>query len=81
MSVSGRAVGVARPQRGAAISTEQAVNAFGIAAGVFGGLAGFIAARRLAGLDREIRMGELILPVLVAGTSTVVGAFLLPSAN
>lgn len=64
---------------GRQISTEQAVNVFGLAAGAFGGIAGLIAARRLQGVTGDIQVGILAVPILVAGVSTVVGAFLLPT--
>lgn len=64
---------------GRPISTELATSLFGIAAGAFGGLAGLIASRRLEDVTGEIPLGTLAVPVAIAGVSTVVGAFFLPS--
>lgn len=61
------------------IATETAVSVFGIAAGAFGGLAGLVASRQLQGITGRIPVGRLAVPVAVAGISTVLGAFLLPS--
>lgn len=66
---------------GRTISTEQAVNVFGLGAGVFGGMAGLVAAGRLQNLSGEIQFGRLVIPLAVAGISTVVGALLLPSGD
>lgn len=65
---------------GREITTEMAVNLFGIGAGIFGGVAGLVAGQRLGALSVEkIPVGLLTIPLLVAGVSTVVGAFLLPT--
>jgi hypothetical protein len=64
---------------GRSISTELSVTAFQLAGGVFGGIAALIASRRLEDVGGTIPLGRLALPVAVAGVSTVVGAFLLPS--
>lgn len=66
---------------GRQVSTELATSLFGVVAGAFGGIAGLVASRRLAGLDGNISLGQLTLPVAVAGLSTVAGALLLPSEN
>lgn len=64
---------------GREISTELSVTAFQLAGGVFGGLAALIASRRLQDITQPLPLGRLVVPVAVAGVSTVVGAFLLPS--
>lgn len=66
---------------GVPISTEMAVNLFGIGAGVFGGLAGLVAGTRLQGVSGDLQAGQLVIPLAVAGISTVVGALLLPSGD
>lgn len=65
---------------GREISTELAVTGFQLAGGVFGGLAALIASRRLQGITQPLPLGRLVVPVAVAGLSTVVGALLLPSS-
>lgn len=63
------------------IPTEQASVAFGLLAGIGGGIAQLIAGRRLSNLDTDtISVGQLALPVLLGGGSTALAAFLLPSA-
>lgn len=64
---------------GREISTELSVTAFQLAGGVFGGLAAIIASRRLEGIGTTIPLGRLVVPVAVAGVSTVIGAMLLPT--
>lgn len=65
---------------GPLVETELAVTVFQLGAGVAGGAAALVAARRLSQLDRDgISISELVIPVLVAGGSTVVAAFLLPN--
>lgn len=66
---------------GRTISTELAVNAFGLMSGSFGALAGLIAAKRLETYTDEIPLGRLAVPVLVAGGSTVIGALLVPTGG
>jgi len=62
------------------ISTEQASVAFGLLAGVGGGLAQLIAGRRLSNVTGEtVKTTSLLLPVLVGGLSTAAAAFLLPA--
>lgn len=64
---------------GRTISTELGVTAFQLAGGVFGGLAAIIASRRLEQREEPLPLGVLAVPVAVAGVSTVLGAFLLPT--
>lgn len=64
---------------GREISTEFGITVFQLSAGVFGGLAALVAARRLEDAPDSIPVGALVLPIAVAGVSTVVGAFLLPT--
>lgn len=64
---------------GPEISTELATTAFGLAAGVFGGVAGLIASQRLKELPETVPTGILAIPVAVAGISTVIGAFFIPT--
>lgn len=66
---------------GREISTELSVTAFQLAGGVFGGLAALIASKRLEGIGGSLPLGRLAIPVAVAGVSTVIGAFLLPSGD
>jgi len=64
------------------ISTEQASVAFGLLAGVGGGIAQLIAGRRLSGVDSEtIPTANLLIPVVVGGASTAAAAFLLPKSR
>lgn len=63
------------------ISTEQAVVAFQLAAGVAGGIAAILAARRLSTVEGPVSLSTLALPVLIAGGSTVAGAMLLPRST
>lgn len=61
------------------VDTEIAVTSFQLASGVFGGLAALVAARRLAKVGSDtIPVRSLIVPITVAGVSTVLGALLLP---
>lgn len=63
------------------VDTEIAVTSFQLASGVFGGLSALVAARRLSRLSTDtIPARSLIVPIAVAGISTVIGAFLLPTA-
>lgn len=80
MAVGALRAGVPAINVGPSISTELATTAFGLAAGVFGGVAGLVAARRLEGAPDIIPAGNLAIPVLVAGVSTVLGAFLIPTS-
>lgn len=64
---------------GRMISTELSVTAFQLAGGVFGGVAAIIASRRLENVGNAIPLGRLVIPVAVAGVSTVIGALLLPT--
>lgn len=73
------AVGATANILGWEISTELAVNFFGIASGTFGALAGLVAARRLAKAPDRIPIRNLVIPVTVAGVSTVLGALLVPT--
>lgn len=66
---------------GRTISTELSVTAFQLAGGVFGGLAAIIASRRLEGVGGTIPLGRLVIPVTIAGVSTVIGALLLPTGE
>lgn len=80
------AVGTATGTTGAGflqqtIPTEFAVNAFGLVSGAFGALAGLVAANRLAQRERTIPIRDLVIPVVVAGSSTVLGALLLPAGD
>lgn len=61
------------------IDTELAVTVFQLSAGVFGGLAALVAARRLSQAGDEVPASTLVVPVAIAGASTVLGAFLLPT--
>lgn len=64
------------------VPTELAVTSFQLATGVFGGIAALLASRRLSQLGSDtIRVSSLILPIAVAGVSTVIGAFLLPGSG
>lgn len=65
---------------GRPISTEFSITLFQLATGVFGGIASLLAARRLEGAPDQVPIGALVLPIAVAGASTVIGAMLLPSA-
>lgn len=62
------------------ISTELAVTGFQLVGGVFGGVAALIASRKLEGVSQPLPLGRLVVPVGVAGLSTVIGALLLPSS-
>lgn len=62
------------------IPTEQAAVAFGLLAGVGGGVAQWVAGRRLSGIDQDtIPVENLLIPVVIGGVSTAAAAFLLPS--
>lgn len=63
------------------ITTEAAVTLFQLSAGLFGGLAAILAARRLSQVDGTVSPMALALPVLIAGGSTVAGALLLPTGG
>lgn len=80
MAVSTATTQVGLTPVGPEISTELATTAFGLVAGVFGGIAGLIAARKLEGVSGPIPIGSLGVPLAVAGVSTVIGAFLLPGS-
>lgn len=60
------------------VNTETAVVLFQLGVGAFGALAGILAARRLSRVDGQINTTSLLLPIGIAGASTVLGAFLLP---
>lgn len=81
MAISQVHSGVAAINIGPDISTELATTAFGLAAGVFGGIAGLVAARRLESAPDVIPAGNLAIPVAVAGISTVLGAWLIPAGE
>lgn len=61
------------------ISTELGVTVFQIAAGLAGGIAAIVAARRLSRVSGTIQLSSLALPILIAGGSTIVGAYLIPA--
>lgn len=80
------AVGTAQSGVGAGflsreISTEFGVTIFQLAVGTLGGAAALLAARRLERAEGTIPVSQLILPVAVAGTSTILGALLLPTGE
>lgn len=66
---------------GREISTEFGVTLFQLSAGVFGGVAALVAANRLEEAPETLPLGTFVLPIAVAGVSTVVGAFLLPTGG
>lgn len=62
------------------IPTEQASVAFGLLAGVGGGLAQVIAGRQLSNVPGDtIPIRSLALPIVLAGGSTALAAYLIPS--
>lgn len=78
---TGQVTGVGFPLDFGTIDTEIAVVAFQISTGVFGGISALVAARRLSRLETDtIPTTSLFLPIAIAGVSTVIGAYLLPSA-
>lgn len=66
----------------AQITTEQAVTAFGIMAGVGGVASQLIASDRLGSIEgRTVPLGALLLPAMVRAGSGVVSALMLPSGR
>jgi len=65
---------------GYTIPTETAATAFGLLAGVAGGLAQIVAGNRLSQVRGDrIKVRDLALPVAIGGLSTVVGALIIPT--
>lgn len=81
MSVSAARTGITLPTFGRQLSTEFSVTGFQLAMGVFGGLGAIIAARRLESVERDVYISELMVPIIIGGVSTVLGATLLPTAS
>lgn len=79
MAIAQGSPGVTALNIGPEISTELATTLFGLTAGVFGGIAGLVAASRLERAPDIIPAGYLAIPVAIAGISTVVGALLIPT--